>query len=82
MSKPKKLGIHEPIALAAEAHTNLNIFAAVVSLLEGGHLYSSGACHTATSRIIRICKAEEIKWLAEYDRNVALARKYSGEDRP
>jgi hypothetical protein len=52
---------------AAEAHTNLNVFASIVSILEGGHLYG---CHSdgTAQRIIEICKAEQSKCLARYDR--------------
>lgn len=58
---------------AAQAHTNLNVFASVVSLLEGGHLY--GAHHDRTAqRIIEICKAEQAKCLARYDRAIAATR--------
>lgn len=56
---------------AAQAHTNLNVFASVVSILEGGHLYG---CYSdrAAQRIIDICKAEQDKCLARYDHAVAV----------
>ena len=63
----------DAIKAAAEAHTNLNTFAAVASLLEGGHLYGART-HAAASRIIAICKKEQHKWLMEYDRQSAKAQ--------
>lgn len=60
------------IKQAAEAHTNLNVFASVVSLLEGGHLYGATSDRTA-QRIIEICKAEQDRCLARYDSAVAAA---------
>lgn len=56
---------------ACQAHTNLNVFASVVSILEGGHLYGATSDRTA-QRIIAICQAEQAKCLARYDRAVAL----------
>lgn len=55
---------------AAEAHTNLNVFASIVSILEGGHLYGCHSDRTA-NRIIEICKAEQSRCLARYDAAVA-----------
>lgn len=60
------------IRAAAEAHTNLNVFASIVSILEGGHLYGATSDRTA-QRIIEICQAEERRCLARYDRAVALS---------
>ncbi len=63
------------IAEAAGAHTNLNIFAAVVTLLEGGHLYGANDAlgDTAQNRIIRICQSEQARWLRKYDAATAKA---------
>lgn len=58
---------------ACQAHTNLNIFAAVVSLLEGGHLYGCDN-DAAAQRIIGICKREQDKCLRRYDHALADAR--------
>lgn len=52
---------------AARAHTNLNVFASVVSILEGGHLYGATS-DRAAQRIIELCKAEQAKCLARFDR--------------
>lgn len=57
---------------AAEAHTNLNVFASIVSILEGGHLYGATSDRTA-QRIIEICKAEQAKCLARFDRARAMS---------
>jgi hypothetical protein len=56
---------------AAEAHTNLNVFASIVSILEGGHLYGA-ASDRAAQRIVEICKAEQDKCLGRFDRAVSL----------
>ncbi|MBI2724623.1 MAG: hypothetical protein HYX42_00070 [Polaromonas sp.] len=58
-----------PITRAAEAHTNLNLFGVVQSILEGGHLYG-GASGPAAQKIIAICKAEMRKHLIAYDKAV------------
>lgn len=59
------------IIAAAEAHSDLNAFAAVVALMEGGLLSSN--CTKAALRVIAICKTEQTKALARYDRAVAKA---------
>lgn len=56
---------HEHAADAAIAMSDLNIFGAVVALLEGGTVHS--ASYAAQERIIRICKREGAKRLREYD---------------
>ena len=63
----------DPVRDAARAHTNLNTFASVVSILEGGHLY--GRENKAASRIIAICKTEQARWLRAYDKAKAEAEK-------
>lgn len=55
---------------AAEAHTNLNIYAAVQALMEGSLIY--GGRHSASLKIIAICKKEQQRELRLYD--AALAR--------
>ncbi|MEQ8504638.1 MAG: hypothetical protein RIB80_04880 [Rhodospirillales bacterium] len=54
---------------AAKALINLNTFAAVVTVLEGGHVYGNS---NAAERIIKICQAEQQRFLDAYDQ--ALAR--------
>ena len=59
---------------ACQAHTNLNTFAAVISILEGGHLYGAFS-DAAAQKIIRICQQEQARCLTRYDAAVAaLAR--------
>jgi chorismate mutase len=66
--------VKDHVKEAAEAHTNLNVFASVVSILEGGHLY--GATNDrAAQRIIELCKAEQAKCLVRYDRAREAATK-------
>lgn len=55
----------------AEAHSDLNTFASVVTILEGGHIYMAKS-HAAVSQIIKICKAEQGRRLIDYD--AAMAR--------
>lgn len=69
----KKRTVTTLVKDAAEAHSNLNLFASIVSLLEGGHLYSNcSASATAAERIILICHIEEQRQLRMYDRAVAM----------
>lgn len=56
---------------AAEAHTDLNVFAAVVILLESS--LQTSARHAASQRIIRICKAEQQRCLRDFDLAMAKA---------
>lgn len=58
---------------ATNALVDLNTFATVVTILEGGHLYSWKS-QAAAQRIINICKTEQQKRLNEYDRAVLKAR--------
>lgn len=54
------------------AHTNLNIFSAIQSILEGGHIY--GDTNKAAGRIIQICNKEMQRQLKLMD--VAEAKLY------
>lgn len=67
-----KLTSAQHLERAAWAHTNLNMFDAVISLLEGGHLYGTGS-QESVDRIISICRMETAKQLRLYDRHAALA---------
>ena len=57
---------------AADALSDLNTFAILVTILDGGHIHAPS--HAAASRIIRICKAEQDRRLRDYDRLKAKAR--------
>ena len=59
------------IVTAAEAYSDLNVFAAVAALMESSLVSSN--CHAAEARIVRICQAEQQKCLARYDRAVTKA---------
>lgn len=50
---------------AAEALADLNTFAIIASILEGGHLYTTG--QTPVQRILKICREEQQKLLTKYD---------------
>lgn len=62
---------------AAQAHSNLNTFGAVVAILEGGLVYGhgDGSAKTTANKIINICQAEMQKQLRMYDRHVAAIDK-------
>lgn len=53
--------------LAADAHTNLNVFHAIVAILEGGTLYGPRP-RRAKERIIAICQMAARCELAAMDR--------------
>lgn len=64
----------EDVEVAAEAHSDLNIFGGVIALLEGGTVYTNGGQRTARG-IIRLCKAEVCRQLVTYDKHAAKARR-------
>ena len=68
MSKKTK----DAVVAAAHAFADLNTFASVVTILEGGHLYTPGS-HDAAEAIIKICHGEQQKHLRKYDSAVARA---------
>jgi len=54
-----------------DTHTDLNMFASIVTLLEGGHIYSSTPrVQRSVERIIAICQKEQSELLSEHDRAV------------
>lgn len=61
----------EHIREAARAHSNLNTFASIISILEGGHVY--GGHSASAEKIIKTCRAETTRWLRIYDKHVAAA---------
>lgn len=61
----------EAVRRAAEAHTNLNTFGTIQTIVEGGHLYRVGS--TAANRINKICEDEMQKQLRLYDRYCQIA---------
>lgn len=63
---------------AAVAFSDLNTFATVVSILEGGHLHSKS--YRAAERIIKICKGETAKRLVDYDAAAARAQSDRGTE--
>ncbi len=62
--------VKSAVKRAAEAHTDLCVFAVVVAVLESGSLYGS---HAAAHRIITICNREQQRLLDVYDRAAADA---------
>lgn len=66
----KKKTVDQLIKDVAQAHTNLNVFASVVSILEGGHLYGA-ISDEAANRIIAISQREQARCLKRYDEAVA-----------
>lgn len=57
------------LKIAVHAHTDLNTFHSVITLMEGGLIYSAKRYKTA-EKIIELCKRETAKCLAEYDEAV------------
>jgi len=54
------------IVKAAEAHTNLNVWAQVENLLEGGCFYGTRH-HEPVARILKIVQEQRVRELHEYD---------------
>ncbi|VVD91370.1 hypothetical protein PCO31110_01637 [Pandoraea communis] len=59
---------------AAQAKTNLHVLHAVISILESGALCGGTGSHTAANRIINICRKEQQRLLAMYDKAVATSQ--------
>jgi hypothetical protein len=64
-------GRRKDIRSAAVALSDLNVFAIVEKIVEGGSLHSPS--HRGAEKIIRICRDEMQKRLRDYDRAVAKA---------
>src|ERR1700730_5719063 len=73
MSKQSATETVPAIKAVAEAMSDLNTFAIVVSILENGHLHAPS--YAAANRIIKICHAEEQKRLRDYDRAMVKAHR-------
>lgn len=67
MARNTKNPRQESALIAARAHTNLTVFNTVVSILEGGNVYSSITANTTADEIIRLCKAEMARQLKIHD---------------
>lgn len=52
---------------AAHAHSDLNLFSIIVSMLEGGHLYCNENAEAA-AEIIKICLHQQLICLRIYDK--------------
>lgn len=66
----------EAVRRAAEAHSDLNVFAAITTILEGGHIYNSDEVTLrSVDRILKICRDQQQRCLREYDLACALASK-------
>ena len=57
--------------MACHGHSDLNVFACVVAILEGGTLYDT-ASRRAAQRIITSCRKEQGRLLRLHDRGVEL----------
>lgn len=58
---------------AMDAACNLNTFAAVVEILEGGCVYGGMGSEKVSARIIKICQAEQQRLLRKMDASRAAA---------
>jgi hypothetical protein len=65
----KRRSTKELLKQATEAHTDLNVFYGVISLMEGGLLGPDS--YEDAERIIAICKSTSQKCLRRYDKAVA-----------
>ena len=54
MSKQENL--KSLIKEATQAHTNLNVWGSIVTILEGGHIY--GGRHEVAGQVIEMCKQQ------------------------
>ena len=61
----KSVNCREYARQAAQAHSNLNIYYAVIRLMEGGLIY--GGRHKTADRIIKLCKEQTARELTLYD---------------
>lgn len=68
---------NEHVGAAMRAQSELNIFAAIVAILEGGTISGS---NTASARIIKICQAEQQRQLKLMDKAVAAANTLNAQD--
>jgi hypothetical protein len=59
---------------ACEAHSDLNIFAAVEAILDGGTLYTEAGQKTA-QRIAALCRKERKRQLGQYDASMTAILK-------
>lgn len=58
----------ELVKAAAEAHTNINTWGAVVTILDGGLLYNNDERRmAAVMRVIKIAMYEQAECLREYE---------------
>lgn len=67
------------LRLATEHHTDLNIFAAIMALCEGGLIYSIRG-QKAAAQIVQLCRVEQQMQLRAYDRAVARAHSTKESD--
>ena len=64
---------------AARAHSDLNVFASIATILEGGHIYRPST-QIAVEEIIAQCKDEQQEALREYDSALAAMMKEDHTD--
>ena len=67
------MSVDNLVTIAANAHTDLNVFAAVKAIFESGTVYTQSGKRRAM-RIINLCEAEMRRQLLIYDRTVKRAR--------
>lgn len=69
---PKFVAI-EKAKKAARAESQLNVFASIQAILEGGTVDGNGSANATKQKIIKLCLAEQQRQLAVLD--TALGRK-------
>lgn len=65
----------DPVTQAAEARSNLNIFHAVIAILEGGTICASASAQRTCNKIITLCQQEAARQLKAYDQALERARR-------
>ena len=58
----------EKAKIAARAESQLNVFASIQAILEGGTIDGCGSANRTKARIITLCHVEQSRQLAIYDK--------------
>lgn len=77
-----KLTLKDHVRIAARAHSDLNIFYAVIAIMEGGCVYGSPGSQQAADQIIQICKCVVQRNLRTHDDAVDAAGRLALREPP
>lgn len=73
MMAPRK---NKATEMACYGHSDLNVFASIVAILEGGTLYDA-ASKRAAQKIVSVCHKEQSRLLRLHDQGVRLINEQS-----